>query len=148
MVQDFTERSLLILFPYAVFPWKAFAFVDEGNVANMAAPRRDSGKKLRNDPLRESYFLSSYFSNSGGVYSLVSLPCFSVSKDAHTASFLRVCDPDMRNHAFFGGPDLPKISKGIVLVRQRHRICLDSCSWAGHAGLVGPASANTGKGLV
>ena len=55
MVQDLTEISLLIVFRKFVFFRNAFAFVDEGNVAT---PRQDSGKKLRNDPLRESYFLA------------------------------------------------------------------------------------------
>ena len=34
--------------------------------ANLAIPSRDSAKKLRNDPLRESHFLNVRFLNSRG----------------------------------------------------------------------------------
>ena len=63
------QRNLLNLFQASrlLFSRKAFALVDTGKRGH-SQPRlcRESVKKLRNDPLRESHFLNAYFLNSGG----------------------------------------------------------------------------------
>ena len=56
------------------------------------------------------------------------------------------------SYRIFGGPDLRNISKAIDLMRQMHRICLDTSNWAALGVdcslFVDPIAANIGKGWL